>query len=97
MIAPIRLALAGAGLVAAIAAGSSRASGLLAFGATTVGTPLLVIADPRARFFSVPEQPPEAPPAATELRSLERRGNLRLFLERGTSRVLSRRRAGGTV
>lgn len=149
VIAPIRLALAGAGLVAAVVAGSSRASALLAFGTTTVGTLLLVIADPRARFFSVPEQPPEAPPTATEdglgrlalsasfpstigvalllavtlvaeptlaavmagilaglglaalvgaveLRSLERRGGRRLFVERGTSRVVSRPRAGGT-
>lgn len=147
-IAPIRLALAGVGLAAAIVAGATTASALLAFGATTVGTLLLVIADPRARFFSIPEDPPEAPAEATEdglgqlalgaafpstigvtlllgvtlvaeptlaavmagilaglglaalagaveLHMLERRAGVRLFVERGTTRVLSRRSAEG--
>lgn len=143
VIAPLRLALAVAGLVAAVAAGSARASALLAFGATTAGTVFFVIADPRARFSSVPGHPPQAPPGASEdgvgrlvlsaafpstigvtlllaialvteptlaavmagilaglglaalaasfeLRTLERRHGLRLFVERGTSQVLCR-------
>lgn len=142
-IAPLRLVLAVAGLVAAVVAGSARASALLAFGATTLGTVFFVIADPRARFSSVPGHPPQAPPGASEdgvgrlvlsaafpstigvtlllaialvteptlaavmagilaglglaalaasfeLRALERRHGLRLFVERGTSQVLCR-------
>jgi hypothetical protein len=143
VIAPIRLALACIGLVAAIVAGSREAGALLAFGGATMATLLLVIADPRARFFQIPESPPEAPADASEdglgrlalsaafpstigvaallavtlaaeptlaavmagilaglglaalvgayeLQSAERRRERRLYVERGTSRVLAR-------
>jgi hypothetical protein len=143
VIAPIRLVLASVGLAAAIVAGSRQAGALLAFGGATIATLLFVIADPRARFFQIPELPPAAPADASEdgigrlalsaafpstigvalllvvtlaaeptlaavmagilaglglaallgameLRSLERRRASRLFVERGTSRVLSR-------
>lgn len=143
VIAPIRLALAGAGLAAAVTAGSQQAGALLACGGATVATLLLVIADPRARFFQIPEDPPAAPAdaredglwrlalgaafpstagvavllavalaveptlaammagilaglglaalvGAVELTALERRRACRLYVERGTSRVLSR-------
>lgn len=143
VIAPIRLALAGTGVLAAVAAGSRAASALLAFAATTVGMLILVVSDPRARLSSIPDEPPEAPHDAAEdglarlaltaafpstvgvagllaialateptlaavmagilaglglaalvavfeLRALERSRGLRLFVERGTSRVLCR-------
>ena len=150
VIAPIRLALAGLGLAAALVAGSPGASALLAFAATTVATVTLVIADPRARFFRIPELPPDAAPdaaedglgrlaltaafpstlgvavllgvtlateptlaavmagilaglglaalaGAVELLSFERTHGLRLYAERGTSRVVSRPRDGRTA
>jgi hypothetical protein len=143
VIAPIRLVLAATGLAAAVVAGSRQAAALLAFGGATIATLLLVIADPRARFFQIPDVPTEAPADASddgiarlalgaafpstagvaallaitlvaeptlaavmagilaglglaaafgalELRALERRLALRLYVERGTSRVLSR-------
>ena len=146
MIAPIRLVLAATGLAAAVAAGSRSAGALLATGGAAIATLLFVIADPRARFFGIPDVPPEAPAdasedglgrlalsaafpstvgvalllaatlaveptlsavmagilaglgvaalaAAFELRSVERREGLRLFVVRGTSRVLCRSRS----
>lgn len=146
MIAPIRLVLAATGLAAAVAAGSRSAGALLATGGAAIATLLFVIADPRARFFAIPDAPPEAPAdasedglgrlalsaafpstvgvalllaatlaveptlsavmagilaglgvaalaAAFELRSVERREGLRLFVVRGTSRVLCRSRS----
>ncbi len=66
VIAPVRLVLAAIGLAAAVVAGSRPAGALLAFGGATIATLLLVIADPRARFFQIPDAPPEAPAEASE-------------------------------
>ncbi|MGZ8688639.1 MAG: hypothetical protein ACXWZP_09450, partial [Gaiellaceae bacterium] len=65
VIAPVRLVLAAIGLAAAVVAGSRQAAALLAFGGATIATLLLVIADPRARFFQITDVPPEAPAEAS--------------------------------
>jgi hypothetical protein len=65
-VAPIRLALAGAGLGAAFAAGASRQAGMLAFALGLGGGALFVLADPRRRWGGRGEIEPVERPAGAE-------------------------------
>jgi hypothetical protein len=62
LIAPVRLALGGAWLIVARAAGSGATPALLAFVVGTFGITFLAFTDPRARFARSEVEPLPAPP-----------------------------------
>jgi hypothetical protein len=62
----VRGALAGLGVVAAVVAGASRTSALLACGGSAVVLLAAAFGDPRSRLHQVPDDPPDAPAGALE-------------------------------
>lgn len=65
-VAPIRFALAGAGLGASLAIGATRQAAVLAFGLGLAGGVLFVLADPRRRWGGGAQVEPAEPPAGAE-------------------------------